>query len=166
MWDVWDTPIYYIIDEAGYWIDPTHRYKRNWFTNKYEAKERIESFKRIFLFTKSEYYIREVISEKLARNVSIDVCENEIVNLIIAKTNSGLEAQKILENHPEHYLDVDTLINEFKRQCRMINTNASPSVKIPSVSPAKLKEFIISNVQPYEQAHFNKAIDKYFGLIN
>lgn len=163
---MWDETIYYIIDETGYWIDPTHRYKRNWFTDKREAEERIESFKKIYLFTKCEYYIRTVTFKYPDGYRDIDAHDNEIANLIIANTNSGAEAQEILESHPEHYLGVDNLINDFKRRCRAINTNGDPSVKIPAVTPAKLKEFMMSNVQPYEQAHFNKAIDKYFGLVS
>ena len=126
----------------------------------------MESFKKIYLFTKCEYYIRTVTFGQSNGYEDINTYDNEIVNLIIANTNSGTEAQEILENHPEHYLGVDNLINCFKRQCRAINTNGNPSVKIPAVAPAKLKEFMTPNVQPYEQAYFNKAIDKYFGLVN
>ena len=85
----------------------------------------------------------------------------EILDLILRDTKSGIEAKEILEENPEHYKDVDTIIYNFKQYYRSITY---PSVKIPAVTPDVLKEFIVPNVQPYELAHFYKAIDNYFSL--
>ena len=160
------TTIYYIVDYARCWIDPAHHFKRNWFTSEAEAKERINAFNKLYPFTNNRYDIRTVnyynkVVEGLMNTHIMDTYDNEISDLIIRDTKSGIEAKEILEENPEHYKDVDAIIYNFKQYYRSIKY---PSVKIPPITPDVLKEFITPNVQPYELAHFYRAIDKYFSL--
>lgn len=160
------TTIYYIVDYARCWIDPTHHFKRNWFIDKAEAEERLSDFKELYPFTNNRYSIKTVdycnkIVDSLMDTHIMNTYNREISDLILRDTKSGIEAKEILEENPEHYKDVDTIIYNFKQYYRSITY---PSVKIPAVTPDTLKEFIAPNVQPYELAHFYKAIDNYFSI--
>ena len=160
------TTIYYIVDYACCWIDPAHHFKRNWFRDKADAEERMNEFNKLYPFTNNRYDIRTVdyhstIVDSLMDTHIMNTYDNEISDLILRDTKSGIEAKEILEENPEHYKDVDTIIYNFKQYYRSITY---PSVKIPAVTPDVLKEFIAPNVQPYELAHFYKAIDNYFSL--
>lgn len=160
------TTIYYIVDYANCWIDPAHHFKRNWFTSEAEAKERINAFNKLYPFTNNRYDIRTVnyynkVVEDLMDTHIMDTYNREISDLILRDTKSGIEAKEILEERPEHYQDVDTIIRRFKEYYRSIKY---PALKIPAVTPDALKEFIAPNVQPYELAHFYIAIDNYFSL--
>ena len=160
------TTIYYIVDYARCWIDPAHHFKRNWFTSEAEAEERMNAFEKLYPFTNNRYNIRTVdyhntIVDSLMDTHIMDTYNREISDLILRDTKSGIEAKEILEGCPEHYKDVDTIICKFKQYYRSIKY---PSVNIPAITPDVLKEFIAPNVQPYELAHFYKAIDNYFSL--
>lgn len=160
------TTIYYVVDYAHCWIDPAHHFKQNWFTSRDEAEERINAFNKLYPFTNNRYDIRTVdycnkVVESLMDTHIMDTYNKEISDLILRDTKSGIEAKDILEDNPEHYKDVDAIIYNFKQYYRGIK---DPSVKIPTVTPDVLKEFIVPNVQPYELAHFYRAIDNYFSL--
>jgi len=160
------TTIYYIVDYANCWIDPTHHFKRNWFTSEADAKERMNDFNALYPFTNNRYDIRTVdyhntIVDSLMDTHIMDTYNKEVSDLILRDTKSGTEAKEILEENPEHYKDVDAVICKFKQHYR---DNKKPPFNIPAITPDVLKEFIAPNVQPYELAHFYRAIDKYFSL--
>ena len=155
------TTIYYIVDYANCWIDPTHHFKRNWFTSEADAKERMNDFHALYPFTNNRYNVRTIeYCDKIVESL-IDNYDNEVSDRILRNTRSGAEAKDILEEYLEHYKDVDTIIRKFKQYYR---DNKKPPFNIPAVTPAVLKEFIAPNVQPYELAHFYKAIDNYFSI--
>ena len=160
------TTIYYIVDYARCWIDPAHHFKRNWFTSEAEAEERMSEFNKLYPFTNNRYNIRtvdyhsEVVESLMATHI-MDSYDAEISDLILRDTKSGIEAKEILEGCSDYYKDVDTIIYKFKQYYRAIKY---PSVDIPAVTPGVLKEFIAPYVQPYELAHFYKAIDNYFSI--
>lgn len=160
------TTIYYIVDYARCWIDPAHHFKRNWFRDKADAEERMNEFNKIYRFTNNRYEIRTVdyhntIVDSLMDTHIMDTYNKEVSDLILRDTKSGIEAKEILEECSDHYKDVDAIIRKFKQHYR---DNKQPPFNIPAVTPDALKEFIAPYVQPYELAHFYKAIDNYFSL--
>lgn len=155
------TTIYYIVDYANCWIDPTHHFKRNWFTSEADAKERMNAFEKLYPFTNNMYSIRTIDCYSTIVEALIDTYDDEVSERILLNTRSGAEAKDILEGHDGHYQSVDAIIYKFKQYYRAIKYQ---SINIPAVTPAVLKEFIAPNVQPYELAHFYKTIDNYFSL--
>lgn len=126
----------------------------------------MNAFNKLYPFTNNRYDIRTVnyynkVVESLMDTHIMDTYNKEVSDLILRDTKSGTEAKDILEDNPEHYKDVDAIIYNFKQHYRGIK---DISVKIPAVAPDVLKEFIAPNVQPYELAHFYKAIDNYFSI--
>ena len=151
--------IYYVTNELGYWVNPIHAYRQNWFTSKEDAENRKETFENWFIFNNSEYTVHSIDIPIDTEEHKVEYYSNTISKTILENTTSNIDAKILMLECEIEYADIDTLIYYFNKRFENVTMRDLP----PAVNANSLKEFVLDFVLPYEQAYFNNMIDDFFG---
>lgn len=152
--------IYYVTNELGYWVNPIHAYRQNWFTKKEDAEERKETFENWFIFNNSKYTVHSIDIPIDTEEHKVEYYSNTISKTILENTTSNLDAKILMLESGIEYADIDMLIYYFNKRFENVIMRDLP----PAVNANSLKELVLDFVLPYEQAYFNNMIDNFFGI--
>jgi hypothetical protein len=155
--------IYYITNQLGYWVNPVHAYRRNWFTKKEDAETRKETFENWFIFNNTKYTIQEIDVTIDTTKHDVDYYSDVIIKAILENTTSNFKAKELMLESGIEYADIDKIIYYFNCQFENVDTSSIRNYQRPIVTADTLKEFMLIFLLPYEQAYFNNLVDDFFG---
>lgn len=155
--------IYYITDQLGYWANPLHSYRKNWFTKKEEADDRKYTFEHYYIFNNTKYTVHSIDIPIDTKEYEVEYYSSAISKAILENTTSNIKAKELMLTSGIEYADIDKIIYYYNRRSKYIEPDGILNDLRPVVTADKLKKFIVDFIQPYEQAYFNNMIDDFFG---